>query len=250
MKKKIRCSILTTIAVVLAVLLLDAFVPYFMTRHGSRTTEEILQTADNDTPIEDLLTKKYNFKGKRPGYCINVMLLIPALFTRSMADYVSYRESKGTRKWEGNSLEELYRHMPLQCLRKIDNECYYAVYQDRGGTYMFLMLEWVEKTDGSMRMEVVDSWFPNPKLYKSDFEQLEIGKAKLNDVKRIDPYTKQRRYMGAVGMSGSTFHVTFDGYSVLIGYSSDKDKTVTDIAIRPLGEIFVSYWLLPQDRPE
>jgi len=247
MRKKIIRAIIIVLAGIMALLMTGTVVPYLTTRHSGRTVEEILLSADNQTPIEDLLTRKYNFMGKHPHLYYRLLAFI-TLFDRSMDEYFWFLESRGTREWMNVSLEELDKHMPVQCLRKVDDNLYYAVYQDRKGAYIYLLLSQLTDPYYEGKASIHNSWMPAPKLYRDDFEQLEVRKSTLRDVKRIDPYTKQRVYSGHTDLNGNTFHTTLDGYLVRIAY--DGGNVITEIDVNQVDDGFVMHWLLPQDRPE
>ena len=248
-------------AALLAILLIDAFVPYAIGNHRSRTEAEILQLANNDVPAADLLTNKYGFSRKRarPYYQLWAEFAYFVL-SPDIVYYFVCRSVMGTHDWDYSdiSLEQLDGQMLLQCLRKVDDERYYAVYQDRGGTYIYLLFKYADSKYYNIynadQMIIHEVWYPRVELYKDDFEQLQVGESRVKDVKKLDPGTAPTGWdLGRMPTPEYEYHkfsthYTWDGYHVVIGY--DEDMTVANIFVEQAPEDSLPMLLLALDRPQ
>ena len=252
MKKTLKLALLA-LMLVIVLLLADAFLPLLFHAHRARSAEEILRLADNEAPAFVLLTKKYKLRGKREHKRFDFWFDLALSFDIPLTDYFRFRGQQGTSCFFLTPLEELDKHMPVQCLRKVDKDRYYAIYQDRKGTLMYAMIMWQDGLEGSPNREnkliVTDTWLdiPETRLYRRDFERLQVGKSNLEDVRKIVPKANPTSGSGVSILS--TGHETFDGYHVRIEYYW-KDNSITKIEIKPVSENSVRYWLLPQDRPK
>lgn len=241
--------------VLLAGLLLDAFVPYAIVCRRGRTEAEILRLANNDVPAADLLTDRYRFSKKRASpYYQSWASIAWSMSKPDLGYYFTCRSAMGTHDWEYSyiSIAQLDGQMPLQCLRKVDDEHYYAVYQDRSGAYIYLLFARTDGVYNTGKMIVRNAWFPIIKLYRDDFEQLQVGKTRVKDVKKLDPDTKPSDWdLGRMPTPEYEYHkfsthYTWDGYHIVIGY--DEDMTVANIFIEQASENSLPMLLLDLDQ--
>ena len=213
------------------------------------TEEELLAMVDNTTPKEQLVTKKYKFGKKTENYVWKPIMYL--------GSYSAWQQTMlGTPYLYSFRLDELNKYYEIQCLRQPDQEHLYAVFCDKKGNNYYALFKYADDGENS-HWYVVEYWYPQEKIYKADFEALEIGVATYEDVKKIDRYAQVFSYNSVSHLvededlySGET-HITdtWDGHALKIFYSKE-DNTVAEVRLIENDEYSLHTYLLPMDLPE
>lgn len=139
-----------------------------------------------------------------------------------------------------NNVNELFEKTPPECVRISENkEVAYFIYKSDTGHYFLWLYSLKENNKFAMA-----KWYFGKPIYLNEFKELKDKKAKLNQVKILDPDGSYvTGYMGST-TNMYTYHHSIDGYLIRFDYCGQK---ISDIKIYKGKENIFDYYLLPKD---
>ncbi|MDL2274081.1 hypothetical protein LJC34_06030 [Oscillospiraceae bacterium OttesenSCG-928-G22] len=149
--------------------------------------EEILSLANNDSSYEEL---------------------IQTVYTRDDVEPV---------RWIRNGeLIETDQYMRIECLRKVNDEMCYVIWQLDDGLYLMLF-ELTENGWMSANLWLIDKEEP---LTRASFDKVVIEKSTVDDLYKLDWYGNFISFGAShVAEFRSSFHQTIDGYYTQVLYN-------------------------------